>query len=300
VPEDSALPESVVMLPRTGVSVELHAIAETASLCNKVVISTKQSLGGTSQFGIVSAEVGLQGQRQADSELSDSLAWTHSSSALDLELEAAQLCLYTASMPAHDIDVVISQSLPPQYLSPGNAGIISKRLGARPEIALNIEAGCAAFHYAIEIGINLANRRSLDNVLISFSFAPTAIIGRRASRYGYRDSGGAVILSAGCDRPIIRDVRIKSFTSYSEFKVLTALTSEASNGWSDAKFQLRTEDDSESVPPLLLADTAAAHMRDMGVSPREVCALLLHQSRLTPLWIKYLTKECDWAPYIFP
>src|SRR5258706_16216767 len=79
-----------------------------------------------------------------------------SRSSVELELEAARQCLTAAGISPYDIDLVIVASLVPEFICPGNAGIISRRLGMQRALALNVEAGRDAFISATSVALRVA------------------------------------------------------------------------------------------------------------------------------------------------
>jgi 3-oxoacyl-[acyl-carrier-protein] synthase III len=76
---------------------------------------------------------------------------TPSFSATDAEVQAARSALERAGTAGHEVDLVLSYSLVPEYIAPGSGVVVAERIGAARALAFSIDSTCASAVVQLEI-----------------------------------------------------------------------------------------------------------------------------------------------------
>lgn len=93
----------------------------------------------------------------------------------DMGYFAALDALRDANLSAKDIDFILVATLTPDYLFPSTACLIQNKLGAENIPALDIQAACSGFIYALSIAKSFVEKKVYKNVLIVASEKLSAI-----------------------------------------------------------------------------------------------------------------------------
>ncbi|WP_406327076.1 3-oxoacyl-ACP synthase III family protein [Streptomyces sp. NBC_00203] len=125
----------------------------------------------------------------------------------DLAEQASREALADAGRSAHEIDHVVVSTVTPDRVTPGIAPELATRLGAPGPPALDLNAACAGFLYALDYGCALIETGRAHCVLVCAAEALSRITDRtdRSTAVLFGDAAGAVVLSStgadGSERP---------------------------------------------------------------------------------------------------
>jgi 3-oxoacyl-[acyl-carrier-protein] synthase III len=84
----------------------------------------------------------------------------------DLGAEAAQRAMKAAGVTADQIDLIIVATITPDMPFPSTACLVQRKIGAKRAAAFDLEAACAGFIYALEIGQQFIMSQTYDTVLV--------------------------------------------------------------------------------------------------------------------------------------
>lgn len=116
----------------------------------------------------------------------------------DLAYEAAVRCLDRASVSPKDVDLILVATITPDYATPSTACTVQRRLGACAS-AMDINAACSGFVYALVTGMQFIKTGCSRRVLVIGSDIMSRIINPRDKRTYplFGDGAGAVLLGPG-------------------------------------------------------------------------------------------------------
>lgn len=120
-------------------------------------------------------------------------------SSADLGTEAARKAIEDAKLKPEDIDLVIVATDTPEYLSPATAAVVQGRLGAVNAGTFDLNASCAGFVTALDVGSRMIGYDAhMNNVLICGVYNMTKYVDWSNERTApiFADGGGAVVLQA--------------------------------------------------------------------------------------------------------
>jgi len=115
----------------------------------------------------------------------------------DLAVEASKQALNDAGLDAKDIDLIILATSSPDVPLSSTAGIIQYKLGCVDCAAFDINAVCAGWVHALDIGRRFVGTNGYENVLVIGSEIYSRILNweDRATCVLFGDGAGAAILS---------------------------------------------------------------------------------------------------------
>ena len=116
-------------------------------------------------------------------------------SSLKLEYEAAKDVLDAANLSANEIDLLISCSVPSEYIGYGNAAFVARELGLQNG-AWNLDATCASTLIALETACTLVQSGRYRNVLVTISCTYSRLVDESDTlSWFFSDGAGAFIVS---------------------------------------------------------------------------------------------------------
>ena len=135
----------------------------------------------------ITTKTGMKKRRIASSDMCTS----------DLAVEACKQALEDANLKPEDIDLLILATSSPDVPLSSTAGIIQDKLGCVECAAFDINAVCAGWVHALDIGSRFAGTSGYQNVLVVGSEIYSRILNwkDRATCVLFGDGAGAVILS---------------------------------------------------------------------------------------------------------
>lgn len=142
----------------------------------------------------------------------------------DMGLAAARKALESAGCLAEDLDLILFATLTPDYVFPSTACLIQKRLGAWKAAALDIQAACTGYLYALAIAKAFIESGIYKNILIIASEKLSSIV-------NYQDRNTCVLFGDGAAAAVvgsegrglkIRDVTLGADGEQAELLILPA------------------------------------------------------------------------------
>jgi 3-oxoacyl-[acyl-carrier-protein] synthase-3 len=135
----------------------------------------------------ITTKTGMKKRRIANSDMCTS----------DLAVEACKQALEDANLKPEDIDLLILATSSPDVPLSSTAGIIQDKLGCVECAAFDINAVCAGWIHALDIGSRFAGTNGYQNVLVVGSEIYSRILNwkDRATCVLFGDGAGAVVLS---------------------------------------------------------------------------------------------------------
>ncbi len=114
----------------------------------------------------------------------------------DMGAEAAKAAISDAGLSADDIDFILVATLTPDYICPSTACLIQKILGAKNAGALDIQAACAGYLYAVTIAKSLVESGVYRNVLVIAAEKLSSVT-------NYKDRSTCVLFGDGAGASVI-------------------------------------------------------------------------------------------------
>lgn len=115
----------------------------------------------------------------------------------DLAYEAAKIALANANLQPEELDLIIVCGVTFDYPFPATACILQDKLGASKAGAMDIEAGCTGFIYALSTAYGYIATGVYDNVLVVGSDVLSKVTDwqDRSSCILFGDAAGAAVIS---------------------------------------------------------------------------------------------------------
>ena len=124
-----------------------------------------------------------------------------SDSTASLGLEAAKRALAAANMRADELDLILVATITPEMVFPSTACFIARDLGLNDTPAMDMQAACSGFLFALDVGANYVRSGRYRNVMVIGAETITKITDYqdRGSCILFGDGAGAVILKQSPD-----------------------------------------------------------------------------------------------------
>jgi 3-oxoacyl-[acyl-carrier-protein] synthase III len=118
----------------------------------------------------------------------------------DLAFEAAVRCLDDAGVGPSEVDLILVATMTPDMATPSTACTLQRRLAAIAP-AMDINAACSGFIYALVVGMQAVKTRCSHRVLVIGSDVMSRVINPHDKKTYplFGDGAGAVLLGAGDD-----------------------------------------------------------------------------------------------------
>tara|TARA_B100001175_G_scaffold317752_1_gene336187 strand:- start:28948 stop:29928 length:981 start_codon:yes stop_codon:yes gene_type:complete len=135
----------------------------------------------------ITTKTGMKNRRIADSNVCTS----------DLAVKACKVALENSGLEASDIDLLILATSSPDVPMSSTAGIVQEKLGCTDCGAFDINAVCAGWVHALDVGSRFAGTKGYRNVLVVGSEVYSRILNweDRSTCVLFGDGAGAVVLS---------------------------------------------------------------------------------------------------------
>jgi 3-oxoacyl-[acyl-carrier-protein] synthase-3 len=116
----------------------------------------------------------------------------------DLAVEAARRALARAGVPPAAVDAIVVATSTPDHTFPATATAVQHKLGAGPGIALDLQAVCAGFAYALAVADNFLRLGQARSALVigAETFSRLLDWNDRSTAVLFGDGAGALLLRA--------------------------------------------------------------------------------------------------------
>lgn len=114
----------------------------------------------------------------------------------DMGRQAAEKALEAANCSAEDLDFILFATLTPDYIFPSTACLIQKQLGAHKAAALDVQAACSGYLYALGIARSFVESGACKNVLLVASEKLSSIV-------NYQDRNTCVLFGDGASAAVV-------------------------------------------------------------------------------------------------
>jgi 3-oxoacyl-[acyl-carrier-protein] synthase III len=117
----------------------------------------------------------------------------------DLAVDACEAALADAGRDGHEVDHVIVSTITPDRITPGLAPEVAMRIGANGAGAVDVNAACAGFLYALDQAAALVESGRARVVLVVGAEALSRLTdgGDRGTAVLFGDGAGAVVVAGG-------------------------------------------------------------------------------------------------------
>lgn len=119
----------------------------------------------------------------------------------DFAVRSAQKCLDEANVSPADVDLIIVATMTPDHLCPSTACLVQHALGCKTAAAIDVNAACSGFVYALVMASQFIKTGCSRNALVIGAETLTAVMDPKdVKTYPlFGDGGGAVLLTADSD-----------------------------------------------------------------------------------------------------
>lgn len=114
----------------------------------------------------------------------------------DMGAQAAQQVLQSCQLEPNDIDMIIVATMSPDYISPSTANLIQAKIQAERAAAMDIQAACTGFLYALSIAKAYVESGTFQRVMIIATEKMSAFI-------DYKDRSTCVLFGDGAAAAIV-------------------------------------------------------------------------------------------------
>jgi 3-oxoacyl-[acyl-carrier-protein] synthase-3 len=205
---------------------------------------------------------------------------------VDMATSAASKALAASGVAATDVDLVVLATCTHPYQTPGGSSEVQDRLGAVNAGAMDVNAACAGFAYALSIANDAVRGGSARNVVVVGSEKMTDFVDPhdRGMAFLFGDGAGAAVVSASATSgigPVVWG---------SDGSHIQTITQQPT--YTEVQHALAT---GQSLPPVALrmagqtvfrwavttmAPVARRALEVAGVAPEELGAFVPHQANL--------------------
>lgn len=197
----------------------------------------------------------------------------------DMAAHAARQALDAAGVTADAIDLIIVATTTPDMVFPSTASIVQNKLGIHGCPALDVQAVCSGFIYALAVADAMLKTGAATRALVIGSeiFSRILDFNDRTTCVLFGDGAGAVVLEAG-DSPGILATDIHADGRYRD---ILCVPGHVSGGWIHGNPVLHM--DGQAVFKLavgLLEQTARISLEKAGLQQEQLDWLVPHQANL--------------------
>ena len=142
----------------------------------------------------------------------------------DMGIAAAKAALADAKMSPEEIDFILVATLTPDYLCPNTACLIQQALGAKRSCAVDLQAACTGYLYALAMAKSFIEAGMYHNVLIIAVEKLSSITNYkdRSTCILFGDGAGACVVSSKGSGLAISSVHLGADGEQAELLILPA------------------------------------------------------------------------------
>jgi 3-oxoacyl-[acyl-carrier-protein] synthase-3 len=140
----------------------------------------------------------------------------------DMGRDAALKALERSGCPAGELDLILFATITPDYAFPSTACLIQKQIGAHKAAAMDIQAACTGFLYALGIAKAFIESGIYKNILIVASEKLSSIVDYkdRNTCVLFGDGASAAVVSSEGKGLVVRDVTLGADGEQAQLLVL--------------------------------------------------------------------------------
>ncbi|MBP7073961.1 MAG: ketoacyl-ACP synthase III [Rhabdochlamydiaceae bacterium] len=140
----------------------------------------------------------------------------------DMGRDAALKALEASGCPAGELDMILFATITPDYAFPSTACLIQKQIGAHKAAAMDIQAACTGFLYAMGIAKAFIESGVYKNILIVASEKLSSIVDYkdRNTCVLFGDGASAAVISSEGKGLLVRDVTLGADGEQAQLLVL--------------------------------------------------------------------------------
>lgn len=197
----------------------------------------------------------------------------------DLATTAALNALEDAGLTGKDIDYIICSNVINEYVTPTLASIVQGRVGAECP-AMDLNAACTGFIYALDIADAFLQGKRAQNILIICAEEPTRMVDWKDRRMCvlFGDGAGAVVLTRGEGLKSIK-VSSKSNPDVIYYRRILEPTPFIEKGEDDTALQMRGQEVFRMAITSSIRDLEEV-LGKAEVAKEDVKYYVLHQANL--------------------
>ena len=200
-------------------------------------------------------------------------------SASDLGVQAARSALEMAKTDPDEIDLILVATATPDFLGgfPNTACVIQKKLGIKNCAALDVQAVCSGFVYALSVADSFIRSKTYKKILVTGTEVYSRILNfrDRTTSVLFGDGAGAVVLAAS-DEPGVLGTRLAADGRYGE---ILCVTGKLDNGAVEGEAFLTMDGAAVYKMAVTMMDRIGTEvLQDAGMPVSAVDWLIPHQA----------------------
>lgn len=114
----------------------------------------------------------------------------------DMGFASAKEALQAANIGAEELDLIIVATMTPDYISPSTAGLIQHKIGATNAAAVDVQAACTGFLYALSMAKAFIESNMYKHILVIASEKMSAFI-------DYTDRNTCILFGDGSSSAVV-------------------------------------------------------------------------------------------------
>lgn len=203
----------------------------------------------------------------------------------DLAVNAALQAIRTAHTPAGDVDMIIVATCTPDYVMPSTASLVQDRIGAINAGAVDLNAACSGFVYALAMGAGQIEAKRAKNVLVVGADELSVHLNwkDRTTCVLFGDGAGAVLLRASKEPGILSSTMGSDGSGAGLLMIPGGNSRIAANGHTPASADRYLRMNGPQVfrwATQMMAKAAEKVIADSGMTREQVDLFIPHQANL--------------------
>lgn len=203
----------------------------------------------------------------------------------DLAVEAARKALEVANMPPTDLDLIIVATCTPDHLLPATAALVQDRLGAAGAGAMDVNAVCSGFVYALSLAAGQIESGRSQRVLVIGADAVSVLLDweDRGTSILFGDGAGALVLEAGEEPGILSTVVGSDGSGASLLMVRAGGSRQPINNDSLRNGDCHLYMDGKQVfrwATQMMGKAAERAVQESGLAPEDINLFIPHQANM--------------------
>ena len=209
-------------------------------------------------------------------------------STADLAEQAARQAMKRAGVKAADIDLIIVSTDTPEFISPSTATVVQDRLGASNAGTFDVNAACAGFVTALDIGAKYIRAdEQYQCILVIGAYAMSKYLNLEDKKTVtlFADGAGAVVLKAEeTDSRGFLSSQLRSMGQYHGWMGIYEGGTRQPAGPKAAQHLQFVKKFPKELNPETWADMARVLSERIGQSPQEVDHYFITQLNINSIW----------------